>query len=103
MVPNFLNEYFANISDRVCDPMLSKPFVPSDIPPSRLFFVPPEQFEIMLHAEEIDVNSASGIDGINSSICKSIILHKPDKFRLLFAIHYLQVIFCLVGLYQESN
>ena len=85
MVPNFLNEYFANISDRVCDPMLSKPFVPSDIPPSSLFFVPPEQFEIMLHAEEIDVNSASGIDGINSSICKSIILHKPDKFRLLFA------------------
>ena len=42
MVPNLLNDYFANISERVCDPLHSKVFVPDDVPPSRMFFfIPP--------------------------------------------------------------
>ena len=84
-VPNFLNEYFANISDRVCDPMLSKVYIPGDIRRTSMFFNPPEQYEIMIYAEEIDINSSSCINGMNSMICKCLILHKPDKFRLLFA------------------
>ena len=78
-------EYFANISDRVCDPASSKPFIPDNIPISRFFFNPPEQYEIMVFAEEIDVNSASGVTGINTTICKCLLLHMPGKFRLLFA------------------
>ena len=84
-VPNFLNEYFANISDRVCDPLLSKVYIPGDIRPTSLFFVPPEQYEIMIYAEEIDINSLGGINGINTMICKCLILHMPAKFRLMFS------------------
>ena len=84
-VPNFLNQFFANISERVCDPAISKAYVPEDIPPSQFFFTPPEQYEIMLFAEEIDINSASGINGINTAICKCLLIHIPDKFRLLFS------------------
>ena len=47
LVPNFLNDFFANIAERVCDPLSSKVFVPDDVPLSRMFFIPPEQFEII--------------------------------------------------------
>ena len=39
----------------------------------------------MMFGENIDVNSSSGIEGINMKICKLILLHIPDKFRLLCA------------------
>ena len=84
-VPNFLNDFFANISDRVCDAERAKVFIPGPACNSNFLFIPPEQYEITLLAEDIDVNSASGIEGINTKISKCLILHIPSKFRLLFA------------------
>ena len=87
VVPNFLNDYFANISERVCDQESFLPYIgPQNIiAESKFAFMPPEQYQIMLFAEEIDVYSASGVDGINSMICKCLLLHIPAKFRLLYA------------------
>ena len=48
-------------------------------------FAPPEVYEIMLFAENIDVHSSSGVYGITTKICKSVLLHTPVKFRLIFA------------------
>ena len=48
-------------------------------------FMPPEQYEIMYFAENIDLNSASGLPGINMKMCKSVILHIPSKIRLMCA------------------
>ena len=48
-------------------------------------FLPPEQYEIMLLAEDIDINSLSGFIGLNANICKIILLHIPDKMRMIFA------------------
>ena len=42
-VPFFWNDFFANISDRVWDPSMSRPFVPNDIGESKFFFIPPKQ------------------------------------------------------------
>ena len=42
-------------------------------------FNPPEQYEVMLLAENMDVTCSSGIHGINSRICKCIMLHIPGK------------------------
>ena len=39
----------------------------------------------MLFAEAIDTNSTSGISGINTSICKILLLHIPEKIRLIYA------------------
>ena len=84
-VPDFLNEFFANISNRVCDIDSARNFIPGPACDSKFFFIPPEQYEIMFLAEEIDVNSSSGIEGISTRICKYLLLHVPAKFTLLFA------------------
>ena len=86
-VPDFLNSYFANISKRVCVPGQSRPFHTNlNSKANTVFaFSPPEQYEIMMHAENIDIYSSSGIDGINASICKCLIMEIPHKFRLLYA------------------
>ena len=39
----------------------------------------------MLLAGDIDLNSSSGITGLNTNICKILMLHVPDKFRSIFA------------------
>ena len=39
----------------------------------------------MLFAELVDTNSSSGIPGINAMICKIILLHIPEKIRLIYA------------------
>ena len=89
-VPNFLNEYFANISDRVCDQGSAKPFHPDVIGESIFFFRPPEQYEIMILAEEIDINSASGIDGINPDYTG--VLH-VGRFAWVFLSYVISLIF----------
>ena len=49
--------------------------IPDDIPHSMFFFTPPEQYEVMLFAENIDVNSASGISGLNTAVCKTLLTY----------------------------
>ena len=83
--PSFLNNYFAQIANRVCRDNFSRDYVPMDKVDSTFVFMPPEQYEIMFFAENIDLNSASGVPGINMKICKSVILHIPSKIRLLCA------------------
>ena len=82
---DFVNTFFASIADCVCKPEDTLPYIPCDRIESVFNFMPPEIFEIMLFAEEIDVNASSGIIGVNSQICKTLILHVPNKFRMLFA------------------
>ena len=39
----------------------------------------------MLFAESIDLSCSSGINGLNTSICKIILLHVPDKIKKIYA------------------
>ena len=58
IVPDFLNNFFANISERVCEQRDARPFVPGHTVGTKFVFSPPEMYEIILFAEDIDVNSA---------------------------------------------
>ena len=83
--PNYLNKFFAEISERVCDKGDARPYIAHKKVDSMFDFLPPEQYEIMLFAENIEVHSSSGIDGINMKICKTTLMHIPGKFTLLCA------------------
>ena len=83
--PNFVNRFFAEIADRTCDINEARPYVVGNRVNTRFYFLPPEMYEIMLFAEDIDANTSSGVDGINSRICKIMLLHLPDKFCMLCA------------------
>ena len=82
---NFMNSYFATVSDRVCNPADSLDYIEGEIFEGTFNFLPPERYEIMRYAEEIDENSSSGIFGLNSKICKIVLLHIPEKMRMMFA------------------
>ena len=82
---DFVNDYFANIAARVCTPEDRLPFIPGEKVDSFFYFLPPEIYEVMMFAEDIDVNSSSGIKGISTKICKILLIHIPDKFRSIFA------------------
>ena len=82
---NFVNDYFANIEARTCLKCESRPYIPGAKVNSEFHFLPPEICDIMLFSDMIDVSSSSGIPGINMNICKVIIRHIPDKFRLIYA------------------
>ena len=73
--PNFVNKFFAEIADRVCSRNDTRPFIPGERIDKLFLFTPPEQYEIMLFAENIDMTSSSGIKGINAKMCKIIMLH----------------------------
>ena len=82
---NFVNDFFATTSDRVCKNEDSLPFIPSESIDTTFDFVPPDTHDIMRFAEAIDTNASSGIRGINSMICKILLLHIPDKIRMIYA------------------
>ena len=82
---DFVNEFFATIAERVCKREDAIPYIPGDMVDTVFDFIPPERFDIMLFAESIDTNSSSGIKGINSLICKIILLHILEKIRLSYA------------------
>ena len=52
---------------------------------SEFHFTPPDLCDIMIFSEAIDVCTSSGIFGLNMKLCKTIIQHIPEKFRLLFS------------------
>ena len=81
----FVNRFFATIADRVCNIEDARAFIPEDGIDTIFDFMPPELYEIMRFAEDIDISSSSGITGINSKICEILLLHVPEKFRLIFA------------------
>ena len=82
---DFINDFFANIATRICTVEDRLPFIHRDKCDTMFEFLPPEDYEVMLFAEDIDVNSSSGISGINTKICKIVLVHIPGKFRALFA------------------
>ena len=82
---NYINDYFATIADRICKPEDSLPFIPGLRVGTTFEFMPPERCDIMIFAENIDTNSSSGVTGLNSSICKIIMLHIPEKMCMIFA------------------
>ena len=84
-VPNFVNRFLAEIAGRTCDVNDAKPYRKGNQVDSRFYFVPPEIYEIRCFAENIDINSSSGVEGINSRICKIMLTHIPGKFQILFA------------------
>ena len=81
----FVNDYFANIANRVCSPADSLAYIEGDKFESKFNFLPPERYKIMLFAEDIDINSSSGIFGLNSKMCKILLLHIPEKIRMIYA------------------
>ena len=86
-VPDFLNDYFANIANR------TRAFNKTNIPTVDLNvnnddefnFQPPSIFEIRDSTKEIDITMSSGIENINARMCKTILEIIPDKFLKLFA------------------
>ena len=86
--PSFLNEYFVNIAERTCGP-----FVPDLNDFANLYptvntnfdFDPPALEEMYGLMESMDLNSSSGLNGINMKICKEIIDAIPSKIRHIFA------------------
>ena len=84
-MPNYVNKFFTGISNRVCNDKDSRPLISSKKLDTIFDFIPPEQYEIMLYAENIDVNSSSGVDGVNMKICKTLLMYIPDKFTHLCA------------------
>ena len=94
--PDFLNEYFVNISTRICGN-----FVPDLSDYNNLYpdietvfeFIPPVAEEIYGYMESMDVNSSSCIDGINMKMCKGAMDAVPSKFRhLLWSCSYVTLI-----------
>ena len=73
------------IAERTCKNEDSLPYVPDDYVNTVFDFIPPETYEIMLFAESIDLSCSSGINGLNTSICKIILLHVPDKIKKIYA------------------
>ena len=88
LVPDFLNDYFANVANltRQRNLDVDQEYEPcyNDVN-NILDFLPPTLEEIYGHMVEIDVNTASCIEGVNSKVCKLILDTIPEKFVNLFA------------------
>ena len=82
---NFVNRFFAEIEQRVCRNEDARMFIPARKVESEFHFMPPDLCDIMIFSESIDVCTSSGIFGLNMKLCKTIIQHIPEKFRLLFS------------------
>ena len=84
-IPDFLNNYFANIAETTCDftkikyPTLE---INNDI---HFDFEPPELDELMYIIRDIDVDMSSCVQGMNMKMCKRLISIIPEIFLLLFA------------------
>ena len=84
-VPDFLNNYFVNIAEKtrlVDDSDYETCY--NDVN-SNLDFIPPTLEDIYCYMMEIDVNTSSCIEGINTKICKILLDKIPSKFVHLFA------------------
>ena len=87
-VPEYLNQYFANIAESTrgnestIDKNLGNIYM-HDYP--GFDFRPPTTDELYVHIVNSDIDVSSCIDGINSKICKLIIQEMPDIFVKLFA------------------
>ena len=44
-----------------------------------------DRHDILLFANDIDLNMSSGIKGLDVNICKLLLLHFPDKSLCIFA------------------
>ena len=80
-----MDDYFATISDMVCNPVDSLEYIERDKFNGIFNVVPPERYEIMPFAEDIDINPSSGIYCLNSKMCKIILLHIQEKMKMIFA------------------
>ena len=61
---HFINHYFANIATRTCADEDKLPYIPGEEVHSKFDLLLPEIYDVMIFAEDIDVNSSSGITGI---------------------------------------
>ena len=48
LVPDYMNDFFANISYRVCNPNNTRLLLPGERNNSLFLFTPPEQYEIFM-------------------------------------------------------
>ena len=86
-VPNFLNEFFANIANR------TRLFDPDSIDrnsfeknvDSEFHFEPPNIFELKELIKQVDTSMSSCIEGINARTCKTVLECIPEQFLKLFA------------------
>ena len=87
-IPDYLNEYFVNISDRISGPrdLNRAPYVNIyDHIEGTFDYTPPSLEAMYGYKESIDIYSSSCIPGINNKICKTLFDAVPGKFRHLFA------------------
>ena len=86
--PDFLNHFFANIAER------TRPRPNNHIERitdcyedvhTEFNFVPPRVEDMYGYMMDIDINSSSCIQGMNSRLCKVMLDKIPDKFCYMFA------------------
>ena len=90
---NFLNSYFCNIAERLeCDPKENIDY-DSDVLLScydrieNVFDILhdlPTLGDIAVHADDIDINKGSCVDGISSSICRDLLKLAPEFCLAIF-------------------
>ena len=91
MIPDFPNEYFVNISQltRNANVNIDREYEACYNDVNNNFDVlPPTLGEIYGYMIDIDVNTASCIEGINAKMCKLTLDAVPEKFVHLFATSF---------------
>ena len=86
--PDFLNSFFVEIAERTRTRLTNQDAKHIDLYPdiiSKFDFAPPELEDMYGYMMEIDINTSSCLEGINSKLCKILIDKIPEKFRHLFA------------------
>ena len=84
-VPNYLNNFFANIAEKTCDHTKVKYPIREGNQDIHFDFEPPELGDLMYIIREIDSDMSSCIDGLNMKMCKRLITAIPEKFCLIYA------------------
>ena len=88
LVPNYLNDYFVNIAGmtRDANTNIAQNYETCYNDVNNVFdFLPPTLDELYGYMFDIDVNTASCIEGVNAKLCKLTLDTIPDKFLHLFA------------------
>ena len=84
-IPNFLNNYFADIAESTCDFMkIQHPMLKAN-PDIKFDFEPPDLDALMYIIRDIDADMSSCVQGLNMKMCERLISMIPEQFVLLFA------------------
>ena len=99
----FLNQYFCNISERLgisIDPIIDNN-IEDDL--TNMYGIIENHFdlsedeimspELELFVDDIDISKGSGVDGISTSICKTILKYFPDQVSYIYRCSVINGVF----------